>query len=334
MTPNSGEFGYIGEFYKRCASSLGPHGATPLQSSQGAHFKEFRMPRGTQPSPAHAPRATEAPRPAHAHAPLVSLRPKFWLAGLGVGILLAIGGTMWLLAVEPGPTYGFRVVKAYPHDRTAYCQGLVVDGAALIEGTGRFEQSSLRRVELESGKILQRHNLDPRIFGEGVTIFGDEIFQITWQDRTCFVYDRKTFRPIKRFTYAGEGWGLTHDSTHLIMSDGSSTLRFFKPDTFEEVRRLPVKSGGRAVSQLNELEFVEGEIFANVWQTDSIARIDPKTGEVTGTIDLTQLYPRRLRAHREAVLNGIAYDAAAKRLFVTGKNWPKLYEIEVVPLRQ
>jgi glutamine cyclotransferase len=250
-------------------------------------------------------------------------------------VALGIGGAIWLSAVESGPaTYGFRVVKAYPHDRTAYCQGLVVDGDTLIEGTGRYEQSSLRRVELATGRVVQRHNLDPRTFGEGVAVVGDQIFQLTWQDHVCFVYDRATFRPLKRLAYAGEGWGLAYDGTHLILSDGSSTLRFVKPDTFEEVRRLPVKSGGRAVAQLNELEYVEGEIFANVWQTDHIVRIDPKTGEVTGTIDLTELYPRRERNHREAVLNGIAYDAAAKRLFVTGKNWPKLYEIEIVPARK
>lgn len=253
-----------------------------------------------------------------------------WLIALVV-VGITGGGAVLLFAWERRPAVeGFRVVKAFPHDRGAYCQGLAIDEGTILEGTGQHGRSSLRRVEIDTGRVLKQHDLHESHFGEGVTVMGDRIYQLTWRNRICLVYDRETFREVKRFRYEGEGWGLTHDGTHLIMSDGTSALRFIDPENFQVVRRVWVRSAGRSVTRLNELEFVEGEIFANVWHQDYIVRINPASGEVVGWINLTDLYPRRQRRHREHVLNGIAYDADAERLFVTGKNWPKLYEIEIV----
>jgi glutamine cyclotransferase len=234
------------------------------------------------------------------------------------------------LVRDPPPVvYTARVVREFPHDSEAYTQGLVYEDGTLFEGTGKRGKSTLRQVELETGKILQLQSLDDRLFGEGIAIWNDRIIQLTWTARFGIVYDKKTFRELDRFRYSGQGWGLTHDGTHLIMSDGTSSLRFLDPKTFDVIRTLRVHDRGRRVHNLNELEFVNGEVLANVWGEDYIVKIAPGTGQITGYIDLRNLWPRR--SDPEAVLNGIAYDAAGKRLFVTGKNWPKLYEIELVP---
>ena len=266
-------------------------------------------------------------------APRQGVWSRRWLlAGLIVGVMGA--GAMWLFARErPTAIYDYRVVKTYPHDARAFCQGLVIHEGVLYEGTGKYGESELRRVELKTGEVRQRQPLDRRLFGEGITVWGDKIYQLTWKGHLCMVYDRESFALVDRFRYGGEGWGLTHDGTHLLMSDGSSTIRVLNPDDFRLVRRLFVKNNGRPLMHLNELEFVEGEIFANVWRHDQIARIDPETGHVTGWIDLTGLYPRRERRHPENVLNGIAYDDEKRQLFVTGKYWPQLYHIELTPRR-
>lgn len=235
---------------------------------------------------------------------------------------------VWALARERTPSaYGYQVVHAFHHDSRAYTQGLVFENGFLYEGTGRFGESTLRKVELETGRVLQSHSLDRRLFGEGITIWGDRIYQLTWRSNTAIVYDKATFRELRRFRYTGEGWGLTHNGTHLIMSDGTSTLRFLDPDTFRVVRTLLVRNRGRRVGQLNELEYVGGEILANVWGEDWIARISPESGQLAGQIDLRGLHRRGF--NREAVLNGIAYDPEGNRLFVTGKLWPRLYEIRL-----
>lgn len=221
-----------------------------------------------------------------------------------------------------------EVVRSYPHDPKAFTQGLVFVDGYLYEGTGQKGESSIRKVRLESGEVVQIHRLDSRYFGEGITILRDSLIQLTWQAGVGFVYDAKTFEPRRTFTYSGEGWGLTHDGTRLIMSDGSSALRFLDPKTFDETGRVQVNDAGRPVDQLNELEFVKGEIYANVWMHDRIARISPKTGAVTGWIDLRGLLTPQEAATVD-VLNGIAYDAENDRLFVTGKWWPKLFEIRV-----
>lgn len=229
------------------------------------------------------------------------------------------------------PVAGYRVVNVYPHDRQAFTQGLQYVDGFLYEGTGQHGQSGIRKVKLETGEVVQHQPLDPRYFGEGITVWKDTIFQLTWQSEIGFVYDKNTFKQIRTFSYPGEGWGLTHDGTRLIMSDGgaSGQLRFLDPKTLKETGRLTVREGGRPVDDLNELEYVRGEIFANVWQSARIARISPKTGQVTGWIDLAGLLDPREAAGTD-VLNGIAYDAEGDRLFVTGKLWPKLFEIKIV----
>jgi glutamine cyclotransferase len=229
------------------------------------------------------------------------------------------------------PVAGYRVVKVYPHDRQAFTQGLQYVDGVLYEGTGQLGQSGIRKVKLETGEVLQHQPLDAKYFGEGITVWGSTIVQLTWQSELGFVYDRNTFKQLRTFTYPGEGWGLTHDGTRLIMSDGDArgALRFLDPATFKETGRLIVRDGGKPVDDLNELEFVRGEILANVWQTHRIARISPKTGDVTGWIDLSGLLDPRDAVGTD-VLNGIAYDAAGDRLFVTGKWWPKLFEIKIV----
>ncbi len=230
------------------------------------------------------------------------------------------------------PIYGFKIINTYPHDPNAYIQGLVYENGFFYEGTGLNGRSTLRKVEVETGKVLQLTNLLPELFGEGITIFGGRIIQLTWHAGIGFVYDQESFELLQLFNYPTEGWGITHDGERLIMSDGTANLYFWDPDSLAEIGRVEVFDNGQPVTWLNELEYINGEIFANVWQTDRIARIDPDTGRVVGWIDLTGLQsPEDRSQQRGAVLNGIAYDAENDRLFVTGKLWPKLYEIELIP---
>ncbi|NLE77786.1 MAG: glutaminyl-peptide cyclotransferase [Chloroflexi bacterium] len=231
-------------------------------------------------------------------------------------------------AAVGAPTYTFEVLRVFPHDPGAFTQGLVYASGVLYEGTGLWGQSTLRKVALESGAVLQQHRLPDECFGEGITLWGDQIIQLTWQSQRGFVYDRESFAPLREFTYPSEGWGLTHDGQHLIMSDGSATLRYWDPETFAEVRQVQVHDGQRPVERLNELEYVNGEILANVWLTDRIARISPTDGRVMGWIDLSGLLSQGGERNAD-VLNGIAYDAQGDRLFVTGKLWPKLFQIRV-----
>lgn len=226
--------------------------------------------------------------------------------------------------------YSYEIVNTYPHDPGAFCQGLAIAGGHLYEGTGQRRRSTLRKVELATGKVLQQVSLDGRFFGEGITVWDQRIYQLTWQAGVGFVYDKETFREIGRFRVRGEGWGLTHDGTHLILSNGSPTLQFIDPKTFRVVRRLNVRDQGNWVRDLNELEYAGGAILANVWTTDRIAWISAETGNVTAWIDLSGLRPSETRRDSDAVLNGIAYDPETKRLFVTGKHWPKLFEIRIV----
>jgi len=229
------------------------------------------------------------------------------------------------------PEYGFKVINSYPHDPNAFTQGLVFEDGFLYESTGQLGQSSLRKVELATGKVLHKLDLDALLFGEGMTIWKDEIVQLTYKNEIGFVYDKATFQPRRQFRYPGEGWGLTHNAEHLIMSNGTSELWFLDPKTYEIVRRLEVQANGQPVLDLNELEWVDGEVYANIWTRDIIARINPHTGQVAGWIDLAGLYKADQARGENDVLNGIAYDAQGQRLFVTGKNWPRLYEIRLVP---
>ena len=230
----------------------------------------------------------------------------------------------------PAP-FGYRVVNEYPHDRHAFTEGLAYVDGVLYEGTGLYGESTLRRVDLQTGEVLQTVGLSKEYFGEGISVLGDRIYQLTWKTGICLVLDRETFELQKAFTYDTEGWGLTTDGERLIMSDGTNRLFIRDPETFAVLDTIDVYDGAQAISNLNELEVVGGEIWANVWQTDRIARVDPETGQVTGWIDLTGLLSEKDRKRQVDVLNGIAYDPGTDRLFVTGKLWPKLFEIEVVP---
>ena len=228
-----------------------------------------------------------------------------------------------------GEVWGYKVIATYPHDQTAFTQGLVVVDGRLLEGTGKKGDSSLRLVDLKTGNVEKQAPLNSHYFGEGITVLGPRVYQLTWQNRIGLVYDLDSFNVEKTFHYTGEGWGLTNDGKRLVMSDGTAMIRFLDPDSFEVVKRITAHSPEGKIGKLNELEYVNGEIWANIWYEDRIVRLSPENGEVLGWIDLSGLYPRSQRDSNEDVLNGIAYDAESKRLFVTGKNWPKLYEIAV-----
>jgi Glutamine cyclotransferase len=252
---------------------------------------------------------------------------RLWLLAV---VLLVADTAVGVASKLSAPVEGYRVVHTYPHDSSAFTQGLVMVDGMLYEGTGLNGRSSVRAVDLATGRVLQSVKVPSRYFGEGLTDWGGNLIELTWLAHRGFVYDRFSMRLVRTFKYKGEGWGLTHDGKNLIMSDGSPVLRFLDPVTFKVVRTLAVSDGGRPVKELNELEYIDGEIYANVWQTDRIARISPATGEVIAWIDLSGLLGSGPR-DGNAVLNGIAYDQKNDRLFVTGKLWPKLFEIKLVP---
>jgi glutamine cyclotransferase len=265
------------------------------------------------------------------------ISPLLWLGVLGAGaIVIAFirdARESPLAANAAGPArYGYRVVQTYPHDPQAFTQGLVFRDGFLFESTGLNGRSSLRKVRLETGEVLQQRTVDSQHFAEGLTDWRDRLVQLTWRSGVGFVYDIATFDLRRTFPFEGEGWGLAHDGSRLIMSDGTATLRFLDPESLREIGRLPVTEDGRPVENLNELEVVKGEIFANVWQTDDIVMIDARTGKVTGRIALAGLLSPQERAGVD-VMNGIAYDAQKDRLFVTGKLWPRLFEIAIEPRR-
>jgi glutaminyl-peptide cyclotransferase len=229
------------------------------------------------------------------------------------------------------PVYGYEIVNTFPHDPGAFTEGLVYTDGVLYEGTGLRGESTLRRVDLETGKVLQLYSLPPNYFGEGITVWDDRIIQLTWQERTAFAYDKDSFALLHTFYRPTEGWGITHDGTRLIMSDGTATLYFLDPESLEEIGRVQVYDNQGPVTMLNELEYVRGQVYANVWLTNRIAIIDPWTGQVTAWIDLEGLLEPEDYRQGTDVLNGIAYDSEGDRLFVTGKRWPKLFEIKLVP---
>jgi Glutamine cyclotransferase len=236
------------------------------------------------------------------------------------------------------PEYSYEIVNTYNHDPQAFTQGLIYYKGSLYEGTGGYRKldrfsSSLRKVDLKTGKVERKFDLADDYFGEGITIFDDKIYQLTWKEQTAFVYDINDFRLLREFRYSGEGWGLTHDGTNLIMSDGTHVLRFIDPETFQTVRTISVfKENGKPQMELNELEYIKGEIWANIWQKDEIIRIDPQTGKITGRIDFGKLADEMYeKVPQSDVLNGIAYDAEGDRIFITGKKWNKLYEVRIVP---
>lgn len=226
--------------------------------------------------------------------------------------------------------YTYQIVKFYPHDPYAFTQGLVFEDGVLYEGTGLYGKSQLRRIELETGNVTQDYSLSENLFGEGITIFEDKIIQLTWRSNIGFVYDKYSFELLQTFNYSTEGWGLTHDGSSLIMSIGNETLYYLDPQTLQIVNQVNVHDNGIPVTRLNELEYINGSVYANIWQEDTIMKIDPQTGNVTGRIDLTGLKDLVNQPTCD-VLNGIAYDSNENRLFVTGKNWSKLFEIKLIP---
>jgi glutamine cyclotransferase len=232
---------------------------------------------------------------------------------------------------QTAPVYGYKVVARYPHSRESYTEGFFYRGGAFYEGTGREGQSAVLVIDPLTAKVLRSRSLSGEYFGEGIVDWGRYLCAWTWKSHVCFVYDRGSLKPVKQFTYEGEGWGMTRTAKELITSDGSATLRFRDPENFRETRHITVHESGIAVNQLNELEFIKGEIYANVWHSNMIARISPQDGRVIAWIDLTGLLPSEQMAHAESVLNGIAYDAEHDRIFVTGKQWPTVFEIRVVP---
>lgn len=235
------------------------------------------------------------------------------------------------ISAKSPPDYTFAIVRVFPHDTSAYTQGLAYRDGFLYEGTGLNGRSSLRKVRLETGEVVQRVDLGAEFFGEGITIVKDRVLQLTWTSEVGFVYDLNSFHVLRKFSYSGQGWGLAASRGEVFLSDGTSEIRVLDAEKFQEKRRFKVHDRSTLIDQLNELEFVDGQLFANVWHSNRIARISPQTGEVVGWIDLTGLLSPVYRREPEAVLNGIAYDSAQKRLFVTGKLWPSVFEIRLSP---
>jgi glutamine cyclotransferase len=261
---------------------------------------------------------------------------KTWILAASLIALIVAGSIIAYVAFNqktlsnPETSYTYDVVNAYPHDINAFTEGLVYDNGFLYESTGLNGNSTLRKVELATGRTLQLYSLPEQYFGEGITIFGDRIIQITWQSQKGFVYDKDSFDMVEEFSYPGEGWGITHDDNRLIMSNGSAILSFLDPATFKIVGTVQVNDGNTPVTNLNELEYINGDVYANVWHQERVAIINVQTGQIKGWINLAGLYDLS-KVDPENVLNGIAYDADGSRLFVTGKRWPQLFEITIKP---
>jgi glutaminyl-peptide cyclotransferase len=246
-------------------------------------------------------------------------------------IIIVLGAIAWAGSSQAAiPVYGYDIVHTYPHDTSAFTEGLFYLNGFLYESTGLERHSSIRKVRLETGKVLQQYDVPSQYFGEGIVNWQNHLISLTWKSHVGFVYDLKSFRVQKQFHYEGEGWALTQDGTQILMSDGTSEIRLLNPETLLPTGRIEVTLDGRPVNNLNELEWVKGEIYANVWQTNWILRIDPHDGHVVGVINMDGLLaPSDIVKGQTDVLNGIAYDAKGDRLFVTGKNWPKLFEIRL-----
>jgi glutaminyl-peptide cyclotransferase len=257
--------------------------------------------------------------------------PAFSCRSISLGLLGILFALSLASAASAQTADTYQVVHTYPHDSQAFTQGLIYLDGHLYESTGINGKSSLREEDLETGGILQFQNVPSKYFAEGLTNWGNTLIQLTWQSHVALVYDRSNLHFRRSLPYPGEGWGLTQDGAHLILSDGTPTLHFLDPVTLHELHHVVVKDHGVPVKELNELEYIHGEIYANIWHSDRIARISPATGKVIAWIDLAGLYPKADRSNPEAVLNGIAYDSVHDRLFVTGKLWPKLFEIKIIP---
>jgi glutaminyl-peptide cyclotransferase len=273
-------------------------------------------------------RPSKRPRPVRSKQP--ARRARLVVIGISVVLITAGAGlSIAFRASRPAPVLDYEIVNVFPHDPESFTQGLIFRDSVLFESAGRYGRSELRRVSLRTGEVLQRRALDPKYFAEGLSDWDDRLIQLTWESGVGFVYDLDTFDSLRTFSYAGEGWGLARGPSELIMSDGTATLRFLDPETLIETRRVEVTDGGRAVRGLNELEVVGADVLANVWQTDQILVVNPTNGRVKARLDLTGLLRISDRTDSTDVANGIAYDAQQGRLFVTGKLWPKLFEIRM-----
>lgn len=261
------------------------------------------------------------------------LSRKTWigLAGVGFAVLLAALVPLAFSSEQVPSTVAVKALQRFPHDPAAFCQGLIVVDGQVWEGTGKYGESQLRKLDLKSGKVVSSAVLPKEYFGEGITHHDGKIYQLTWRENVCLVYDQATLKALDTLHYSGEGWGLASDGKHLYLSDGTASIRVIDPDQFKVVRRIRVRVGSRNVDQLNELEFVNGELWANIWHSDYIARIEPKSGQILGWLDASGLWPANQRPSVEHVLNGIAYDQSTKKLYLTGKYWPTLFEVATNP---
>jgi glutamine cyclotransferase len=263
--------------------------------------------------------------------PVIGRRHRLCLIlGLVTALIISTSSSGCVSTSQPDTIYTYSIVNAYPHNPNAFTEGLVFNNGYLYESTGRYGNSSLRKVDLTTGDVLQVRSLPAEYFGEGITAYDDNIIQLTWQSHTGFVYNEDSFNLLRQFNYPTEGWGITYDGERLIMSDGTSILHFLNPVTFQPTGQIEVRDNGKPVNNLNELEYINGKVYANVWKKDRIAIIEPEDGRVTGWIDLSGLLQTRGYSGRVDVLNGIAYDAQTDRIFVTGKLWPFLFEVKLV----
>ncbi|KAA3614349.1 MAG: glutaminyl-peptide cyclotransferase [Planctomycetota bacterium] len=272
-----------------------------------------------------------APAPSAVPAGKAAAKSKAGLAMFGVGFagLLALAAYFFIFQDKDLPIHKVEVVRRLPHDSEAYTQGLLFHDGFLYESTGKYGRSSVRKVEVDTGKVVQQYKLNPQLFGEGLALWQNKLIQLTWKAGKALVYDLKEMKPAGEFEYEGDGWGLTCDGKHLIFSNGTDRLVFYDPETFKEVRRIKVQNQDKGLLDLNELEYVRGEIWANVWKSDFIARINPKNGQVLGWLDCSRVHPNRRKDVIDNVLNGIAWDQKQDRIYVTGKLWPYLFEIKI-----
>ncbi|MDD3641710.1 MAG: glutaminyl-peptide cyclotransferase [Atribacterota bacterium] len=254
---------------------------------------------------------------------------KFFLIIFIIVLISPVLTSFAIFFVDSSPVLQYEIIESYPHDTAAFTQGLILNGDFLYEGTGLYGESSIRKVELETGKVLQQYNLPDKFFGEGITIFNNRIYQLTWKKQTGFIYDLETFRLLDVFIYSHEGWGITHNGEYLIISDGTSVLRFIDPLKLKEVKQINVSDSDTPVDRLNELEYINGYIYANIWQTDIIAIIDPETGKVNSWLDLSGILKDVKTNEKIDVLNGIAFDSERGHLLITGKLWPKIFRIKI-----
>ncbi|MFH1026095.1 MAG: glutaminyl-peptide cyclotransferase [Nitrospirota bacterium] len=278
-----------------------------------------------------APSSRKFPRFINAKEELSTVKKCVRMLFFSVFLFWTFLSIFFLECIDGASLYNYKIMNIYPHDSNAFTQGLIYSNGYFFEGIGLYRQSALRKVEVKTGKIIKEYRLPSQYFGEGIAMWNDRLIQLTWREKKGFVYEKDTFSLIRKFFYDTEGWGITQDGNFLIMSDGSANLYFLNPKTFQQVKKIKVRDRDKAIKGLNELEYVRGKVYANVWPTDRIAVINPETGLVDGWLNLTGLRSHLDSPSKADVLNGIAYDAVRDKFFVTGKFWPKVFEIRITP---